>query len=165
MLKVIYVFFLGLILTIAVGIGVAAFYPEPEAPTYPSSLDTPAQVNGVNTEQQAAQKEYDQKVKEHSDDLSTYNRNVSMIVLGLAVIFLILSMMLHSKAEVVADGMLLGGILTLLYSIIRGFGADDDRYTFMLVLAGVIIALILGYLKFVKSQAKPTKSKTIKRKK
>lgn len=153
MLKVIYVFFLGLLLSIAVGVGVTAFYPEPEAPTYPDA----AQDYSDASEQQQAQQEYDKQLAEYNEKLNTYNRNVSLIVLGFAVAFLVVSLALHAKADVVSDGLLLGGLLSLIYSVFRGFNADDERYTFALVVVGIIIALVLGYFKFIKPQATPAK--------
>lgn len=155
MLKVIYVLFLGLILTVAVGVGIAAFYPEPEAPTYPNTTGQ------SSAEQQAAQQEYDKQLQQHHEASAEYNRNVSLIVLGFALVFLVLGLTLQAKADVLADGLLLGGLLTLLYSVIRGFNADDDKYTFVLVVVGLGMALVLGYLKFVKPPAgsKKTKSK------
>lgn len=151
MLKVIYVFFLGLLLSIAVGVGVTAFYPEPEAPKYP---DFSTSDNSQHNEKQA---EYDKQLAEHTEKLNRYNRNVSLIVLGFAVAFLIVSLAIYSKADVVADGLLLGGLLSLIYSVIRGFNADDERYTFVLVVVGIAVALVLGYLKFIKPQAKQAK--------
>lgn len=158
MLKVIYVLFLGLILTIAVGVGIAAFYPEPEAPSYPNTTGQ------SSAEQQAAQQKYDEQLSEHSESMSQYNRNVSLIVLGFALVFLILGLTLQAKADVLADGLLLGGLLTLLYSVIRGFNTDDTKYTFVLVTVGLGVALVLGYLKFVRPQTGPKQSKN-KRKK
>lgn len=152
MLKVIYVFFLGLLLSIAVGVGVAAFYQQPEAPKYPefSSSDT-------SEERDGKQAGYDEQLAEYTKELNTYNRNVSLIVLGFAVVFLIFSMAIYSKADVVSDGLLLGGLLSLIYSVIRGFNADDERYTFVLVVASIVIALVLGYYKFIKPQNKKSK--------
>ena len=49
MLKIVYAFFLGILLAISVGMGVAAFYPQPEGPTYPSELNF---VNKEPTQQQ-----------------------------------------------------------------------------------------------------------------
>jgi hypothetical protein len=55
------------------------------------------------------------------------------------------------KIMVIADGVLLGGVLTLTYSIVRGFNTNDDIYRFLVVGAGLAAAMILGYLKFVKN--------------
>ena len=55
---------------------------------------------------------------------------------------------------VIADGAMIGGIFTLLYSIIRGFQADDAQFRFVLVTVGLIIALVLGYLKFIRPDGK-----------
>lgn len=67
---------------------------------------------------------------------------------------LILSLNFSKKIPVIADGLLLGGVLTLAYSVVRGFNTNDDVFRFLVVGAGVIIAMILGYIKFVKPSRK-----------
>jgi hypothetical protein len=49
-----------------------------------------------------------------------------------------------------ADGILLGGVFTAAYSIIRGLMSEDSRFRFLIVAVGLAIALILGYLKFIR---------------
>ena len=76
-----------------------------------------------------------------------------------AVGMLMLSLTLLKQTPTIADSVLLGGVLTLGYSVIRGFGSNDDKVRFLVVSASLIIALILGYIKFVKSFGKTSKNK------
>jgi len=70
---------------------------------------------------------------------------------------LVLSLTVLHKIEILTDGFLLGGLLTLLYAIVRGFGSDDNKFRFLMVTVGLIVALILGYIKFIRPKAASSK--------
>jgi hypothetical protein len=80
-----------------------------------------------------------------------------MIVLGAAVVLVVLGLILHAKTDVIADGLLLGGVFTLLYSIGRSFAGQDPKYSFTVTTVGLITTMVVGYLKFIQPQ-KPAKS-------
>jgi hypothetical protein len=50
----------------------------------------------------------------------------------------------------IADGILLGGVFTTMYSIIRGLMSEDSQFRFLIVVIGLGIALALGYIKFIR---------------
>ena len=151
MLKFVYSFFLGLLLVVFVGMGVASFYQSPQPPEYPKTLETvKAGPDGYTEEQQRADDAYQQASKDYTAQSEDYNRNVSMIVLAAAVVLVVLGLTLHAKTDVIADGILLGGVFTLLYSIGRSFAGQDPKYSFTVVSMGLIITVIVGYLKFLK---------------
>lgn len=157
MLKIVYSFFLGLLLVVFVGMGVASFYPSPKAPEYPVTQEIDKAVSDEYTaEQRAADQKYEADYKVYAESADDYNRNVSIIVLVAAIVLVVLGLTLHTKTDVIADGLLLGGVFTLLYSIGRSFGGEDPRYTFMVTSAGLIITMVVGYIKFVKP-VRPTK--------
>lgn len=160
MLKVVYSFFLGLLLVVFVGMGVASFYQAPKAPEYPAILETTKSPTGEFTaEQRQADEKYQADSKAHMAKADDYNRNVSIIVLAAAVVLVVLGLALHARTDVIADGLLLGGVFTLLYSIGRSFAGDDPRYSFMVTSAGLIITMVVGYLKFIKPQSVSAKKK------
>src|ERR1044072_8651244 len=119
MLKIVYAFFVGLLLATFVGVGVSAFYPAPDRPEYPEALQSYGK--DIPPEQEAAQadaqREYDRQYDAYSAESATYNRNASIIVLVAAILFVSFSLVFAKKIQVIADGILLGGIFTLLYSI------------------------------------------------
>ena len=159
LIKYVYIVFLGLILATFVGVGIAAFYKGPTYPETPASLKYGRPFPEATTATPSAeyikeQEAYDAKSKDFQKQNDTYNRNVSMLALGFAVAMLIISLVFLKKIMVIADGILLGGVLTLAYSIVRGFNSNDDIYRFLVVGAGLISAMVLGYLKFVAPQAK-----------
>lgn len=159
LIKYVYIVFLGLILATFVGVGIAAFYKGPTYPDTPAMLKyarpypetTTATPSGEYIKEQEA---FDAKSKEFQKSLENYNRNVSMISVGFAILMLVLSLTLFKQILVIADGLLLGGVLTLAYSIVRGFSSNDDVFRFLVVAVGLGAALILGYLKFVAPQKK-----------
>lgn len=151
MLKFIYSFFLGLLLVIFVGMGVATFYPAPKAPEYPTTLTQRADP-GYTPEEKKIDAAYQKQSQDYNKKFQAYNRNVSIIVLVAAIVLLVVSLMLHSRISVLADGLLLGGTFTLVYSIGRSFASEDPKYSFVVVSVGLVVTLAVGYLKFIKPQ-------------
>ena len=152
-LKTAYTFFLGLLLAIFVGVGVQAFYSQPKFPEYPTFGYT----EKPTVEEKKAQEEFDKKVKEHDEQSKPYHRNVSLITMGAAIVFLAVGVLFDKKLKIIANGFMIGGILTLIYSIGRSFAADNLKYTFAAVSAGLVIAFALGYWQFLRP--KPAKKK------
>ena len=148
MLKAAYSFFLGILLAVFVGVGIAAFYTQPTVPKYPSELNL---INKEPTaEQQALQKEFDAKSEAWDEAMKPYNRNVSIMTLIASIILVAVSLLFERRIKVLADGIMLGGVFTLIYSIGRGFAAQDSKYTFVVITVGLIIAFVLGYMRFIK---------------
>jgi len=158
-LELIYTLFLALLIALFFGLGVSAFYTAPKAPEFPAVLSTPAAVKDITVSQTGqsqaqidAQTKYDQEQKDYTTKSNTYNRNVSVITLGLAVLALVLSLSSLNSIYVISNGLLLGGVFTLIYSIVRGFLTADTQYRFLIVTVGLLITLALGYIKFIKPQ-------------
>lgn len=159
-LKLVYTFFLGILLAIFVGAGVNTFYPGPKSPEYPISLNT--YDKELTKEQGQQQKEFDQQLQQHNEKMKPYNRNVSTITLAVAVVFLMISILYEKRIKIIADGVMLGGLFTLLYGIGRGFASEDSKYVFLVIAVGLALVLYLGYHRFVRDT--PTKSKPKKNK-
>jgi hypothetical protein len=155
-LKLVYTFFIGILVAIFVGVGIATFYPAPPAPQWPIELNTLSKQPSVEEEQ--VQKAYDKKMQAYQEESKPYNQNVSIITLFASVILLSLSIALEKKIKIIADGIMLGGLFTLLYSIGRGFASENTKYVFIAVTIGLAVALYLGYHKFVKTDTKNLKS-------
>ena len=155
-LKYIYTLFLGILLATFVGVGIAAFYPEPKYPEYPIAQRIyPVEPDKDSTESAQVKKEqleYEKISKDYQELSEEYSRNASIIALTAAIIILIISLTLVKNLVYIADGVLLGGVLTLLYSIVRGFGSHDNMFRFLVVAIGLFIAFILGYIKLKPSK-------------
>lgn len=160
LLKYIYTVFLGLLIATFVGLGIDTFYPGPQYPDYPVELqrsqpvvkDTGEVIEEPETIQK--QQEYDAQMKAFEETRQVYERNVSVIAISLAVLILAISLIFAKQLDLLADGVLLGGIFSLAYGIIRGFGAQDPRFRFIVVTVGLIVASALGYLRFVHPEKK-----------
>jgi hypothetical protein len=159
-LKFIYSIFIGILFATLVGVGIAAFYPEPKYPEYPPQLSYPVKPEAEQTEadrqeQIKQQQMYEIRSKAYEKTKQTYNRNVSIIAVVFAIAALVISLTLFKTLLLIADGLLFGGLVTLVYSIIRGFETDDNIFRFIVVAIGFVVAVVVGYIKF----AKPAKQK------
>ncbi len=159
MLKTLYTIFLGLMLALFVGVGVATFYAAPKAPDYSAApqLVKPSPTDAELAQQQAQQAEFQAKNDAFQKAESTYNRNVSLIALGFATLFLVIALWFPPHFIVLADGLLLGGVFTLVYGIIRGLMSQDNAQRFVVISIGLVIAIIIGYKKFVETQEESAK--------
>lgn len=148
MLKIIYIVFLSLLLTLFVGVGISTFYKSPQPPesTAHEGLK-PVDTEPTKSDKEAVEK-YQAEFKQFEEDLGVYNRNVSIISMIFATLFLLIGLTFANKTEVLGDGLVLGGALILIYSIIRGMMSDDQNYRFIIAAVSLAAALFFGYIKF-----------------
>ena len=159
-LTLVYTFFLGAMLALFVGLGISTFYEAPKPPEFPITLESKAAQTPADT---AKIQKYEEESRNYQKVSQTYNRNVSIIALVCAVILLAVSLAFERYNAVIANGVLLGGLFTLLYSIGRGFASQDSKMTFATVSIGLLIALYLGYRRFAISHPPTGKLVTKKR--
>lgn len=129
-----YVLFLGIILSITTGFGVAAFYPQPVQPAYPSTTikntipqscySTPQAQSSLDCQrliqkQQVEQEQDSAKRQQYEADMQTYqNKNSgytrTAIFFGIAIgaIYAIIGLGLIKKSKLIATGLLLASLLT-----------------------------------------------------
>jgi hypothetical protein len=152
-MQIIYMVFLGILIAVFCGLGIDTFYPGPKMPDYPLSLQEKESKSATapvyTAEELKVREDYDKSIRDYENARKPYARNVSMIAITLAVVALAISLTVLIRWEVIANGVLLGGVFTLGYSIIRGMESEDPKFRFFLVTIGVIIALVLGYVKFI----------------
>jgi hypothetical protein len=146
-LTLVYTFFLGAMLALFVGLGISTFYEAPKPPEFPITLESKAAQTPEDT---AKIQKYDDESRNYQKVSQTYNRNVSVIALICAVVLLAVSLAFERFNAVIANGVLLGGLFTLLYSIGRGFASQDNKMTFITVSIGLVIAIYLGYRRFAR---------------
>lgn len=162
-IKVIYTFLIGIFVAVFIGVGIAAFYPGPKFPEPPAVLKYGNVDIGKDTAQTAEVKaeieKYDLEESAYRQLSNIYNRNVSIISITASILVVIASLTLFKAILVIADGLLLGGVLTLIYSVIRGFNTEDNMFRFVVVSIGLFVSLALGYIKFIKPSPNTQKSK------
>lgn len=131
-----YIFFLGIVLSITTGFGIAALYPQPIQPVYPSPAYNnivPASCNatpqaqsspdcqGILAKQQQMQaqddlkrQQYDATLKTYMDKNAGYNRTAIFLGIVIGAVFAVLGIGLIKVSKLVANGLLLAGILTVI---------------------------------------------------
>jgi hypothetical protein len=150
-LKVVYIIFLALIIALFVGLGIAAFYETPKRPEQNSLAQETNFAKDPSPKAIEAQKDFEKQMKEYEQNtLGPYNRNVAIITIVVAVLIMTLGLLLSMQFVVLSDGLLLGGVLTLVYSIIRAAQANNIRFTFIIVAVALIVTVALGFWKFVR---------------
>lgn len=157
-MKILYAIILGVMLAFFVGLGIEAFYPTEKYPEMPIELQYGEKVPAATPQNEATlqlQKDYEKQVKDYQTRNETHARNVSVMAIAASIIYLTLSLTILVKTNTVfPDGFLIGSLLTLLYAIIRGFETNDNKFRFLIVTIGLAIALVLGYIKFVRQKEK-----------
>ncbi len=149
MVTKLYTLFLGLLVALFVGVGIAALYPGPTAPQPPAAITKPMIAPG-STESAGAtrqQNEFQQAQNDYQAQRKAYDRNVSLIALAAAVLLLTLGLTLFKSVPLMDDSLTLGAVFTLIYSIIRGF-SSDNLFRFLVVSVGLAMAAFLGYVRF-----------------
>lgn len=147
-LRVLYSIGLGIIIALFVGLGIATFYPAPE-------LD---QSSLRNLEESTR----DSVRAAHRAAMEEYNRNVTVTALISSLIILAASIWSGAKATVFAGGFLIGGMLTLLYGLMRGLTSGVPAVAFFSVAVGLVVVIFLGHQKFFSAQAVEARAKARK---
>jgi len=176
-IKVLYSIFLGALVVLFVGWAMAALYPTPQWETeYPTvqqyeSLTRARTAQELEllspTERKAKLQEYEAKSKEAEARESerqklqaalqtkrqVHDRNVSLIALLVSVIVVVMGVGFSVKLPVISEGLLLGGLFTLIYSIGWSF-VRSPRNAVIPVGVGLIMTLAIGYRMFVRGAKK-----------
>jgi hypothetical protein len=158
LVKYLYTIFIAILFTLFVGVGISAFYTAPKAPEYPTPLSYPQSPDKMTASNSALiqrdQEKYDKAFKQYTKDSQIYQRNVSITALIAAIIMVVLGLTLFSQLTIIPDSLLLGGMFTLIYSIVRGFASEDEKFRFIVISVSLLIVLFLTYKKFITSPGK-----------
>ncbi len=173
-IKVLYCIFLGVLLVLFVAWAMAALYPAPDweseyagVPRYESPPDKPTALDleGLSAAQKRAKlQDYETSLKRYeaeqekreelhealSDKTERRARNVSLLSLLISVLVMAVGVGFASSLPVIAEGLLLGGLFTLIFSIGLGF-AHSPKTAVIPVGVGLIVTIALGYKRFVRT--------------
>ena len=122
-LQVIFAFFLGLVVVAFVGIGVNTFYPEP------------AFVDG------------------RPDQYVGWRLTTGIVLLVCATIVLAVSLFQPEHQAVLSNGILLGGVFTMIYAVGMTVSSNASVVRFVVVAVALAVTVAIGYLKFVRKRA------------
>jgi hypothetical protein len=145
----VYTVFLGVVIALFVGLGINAFYQAPKFPEYPHIYG-----EKMTEQEEAAQKEYDASFEVYQGKERHYSRNVSIAALVSSVVLVAISLTLTKKVRAIADGVMLGGLLVLIYSVGRGAFSQNNIYSFVAATVAVAIVVSLGYFRFARTSKK-----------
>ncbi|HNZ84630.1 MAG TPA: hypothetical protein PKH59_02075 [Candidatus Woesebacteria bacterium] len=157
-IKNIYTLFLGLMVVVFVGVGIDVFYPKNlKMPQYPDSgfymkSETYRPTDEEIAKQEEESKKYQAEFDKYRQEEKKYSSDVSIISTVAAVVLLVLSLTVLKNLMVLSDGLLLGGLLTQAYGVIRGFESENNKIRFLVVTVGLIISAVVGYIKFIKKK-------------
>lgn len=169
-LQTIFSFFLGLMVLAFIGVGVNTFYPQP-ASRYEAQLQPLYdRQNALYNEQKggveptgavaAELKQIDQQItsiqSKIQKEMKGWSLNTSIILVIFATIVMGVSLVRSDQLRVLSNGLLLGGLFTMLYGMGWTVASDTTGYLrFFVVVFALAVALALGYLKFVRSKMTP----------
>ncbi|MEA5454279.1 hypothetical protein SPF06_06025 [Sinomonas sp. JGH33] len=124
-LRIIFSLFVGVLFALLVAFGIQAFYPQPEL------LPSMGTADDYGSYRLA---------------LEAYNRVVSAVIAGIAFVPIAVSAVAPTRAAVIADGILYGGLFTLLYAAGRGVASAETAGSFAAVAGVLLAALALGHV-------------------
>ena len=142
-LRVLYSIGLGIIIVLFVGLGIATFYPAPELSSL-VGLDAAARQAAIDAHQSA---------------VHDYNRNVTIAALVSALLILGASIWTESRKPLFAGGFLVGGLLTLIYGLMRGLTSGVTAVAFFSVAVGLFVVVYLGHQRFFSARAVEARAK------
>ena len=160
-LQAIFSFFLGLMLTAFFGVGVYTFSPPPDGDLRPQMEAIPLearQLRGGRDNSQLTADEIraiedleDQRAAleaELREASGTWARQTSIALVILAT--LIMAVSLAPAPSVLSNGLLLGGVFTMLYGVGWIIGSEANMAHFFVMTAALVVTVGLGYLRFVR---------------
>jgi hypothetical protein len=172
-LQAIFAVFLGLMITAVVGVGVYTFHPNPGEEVLEqiqvlqderSAIDgcgsptpgqcrewdqlTPAEqarTKAIDAETTTLQAAYEQRS-------SQWRMSTSVILIVIATLLMAVALALGDSVAVLSNGILLGGLFTMLYGVGWGLASGNSVTRFVVLLVALGVSLALGYVKFVRGR-------------
>ena len=161
-LRTIFSFFLGLMLVAFAGVGVYTFYPPPDEfntqirelnrreemirdsrPPDQLTEEDRAQIRDVNQERYALQDAMREAQR-------PWGRTTSIILMVTATLAMAVSLIWADQLPVISNGLLLGGVFTMLYGVGWIIATDVSKARFVVMAIALVITLALGYARFVR---------------
>ena len=161
-LRTIFSFFLGLMLTVFAGVGVYTFYPPNE--------DFNNQIRDLNRQEEAIRdskaendltEEDRAKILEINEERNAlqdgieeaaqpWGRTTSILLMAIATLAMGVSLVRADQLPVISNGLLLGGVFTMLYGVGWIIATDTSMARFVVMTVALLITLGLGYVRFVR---------------
>ena len=104
-----------------------------------------AELTRLQNQQNALQDKIDALMK-------TWARNTSIILVLFATLVMVISLMLSDQLRVISNGLLLGGLFTMVYGVGWVIFSGNSTARFFVILFALAMTLGLGYVKFVRQR-------------
>jgi hypothetical protein len=165
-LQTIFSFFLGLMVLAFVGVGVNTFLPSPTEQHTTEMQNIQLQIEALNvktngrTLDTAQQAEMDRLIAQQNalqrtieTEMKGWARTTSIILVVFATIVMAISLLMSDKLRVISNGLLLGGLFTMIYGVGWVIFSGNSVARFAVIAFALAVAIGLGYLKFVRGRA------------
>lgn len=168
-LQTIFSFFLGLMVVAFVGVGVNTFYPSPaqkfdremraasqrhEALARKSAPGAMSDVEQARLDSLTAEQNRLQDLQQA--EMKDWARVTSIILVLFATTVLVISLMRSEQLRVISNGLLLGGLFTMVYGVGWAVFSGNSVARFWVILFSLAVAIGLGYVKFVAGRRRET---------
>lgn len=164
-LQILFAFFLGLMVAAFVGMGVYTFYPSglEDLQTQSTELrheQSDLRSGRADSELSEAQRTRLDEVEAELRDLDDirrqrqerWARNSSILLVLLSTLVMGISLIRADQLPVISNGLLLGGVFTMIYGTGWTFASGESQLRFWVTAFALFITLGLGYLRFVRVQ-------------
>lgn len=175
-LQTIFSFFLGLMVLAFIGIGVITFYPQPD-----SDFNEPPEIRELQREQERVwnkerdgnlspadqarvdeiQDQMDALYAEQAEVRENWARNTSIILILFATAVMGISLILSEQLRVISNGLLLGGLFTMVYGVGWIIASGESVARFGVIVFALAVTVALGYLKFVRGKEAATSAAAV----
>lgn len=117
--------------------------------------------SGPPGELQASDRDRIQELARQRNDLldaaekarKPWARSTSIILMVFATLTMVVSLVRAGQLPVISNGLLLGGVFTMLYGVGWVVASDTSVTRFLVMSAGLVITLGLGHVRFVRRSA------------
>ncbi|MBU8869789.1 MAG: hypothetical protein KOO60_02830 [Gemmatimonadales bacterium] len=160
-LRTIFSFFLGLMLTVFVGIGVYTFHPPPKQ--FDNQIrdlehrEQGIRSSGPSSELSGEDRDQLREISSQRRDLADaaaearkpWGISTSIILIMFSTAALVVSLVRADQLLVISNGLLLGGVFTMLYGVGWVVATDTSITRFLVMTVALVITVGLGYARFV----------------
>jgi uncharacterized membrane protein len=129
-LQTIFAFFLGLLVLAFVAVALGTFYPQPEW--------TEGSASGYDS----------------------WRLTTGILLLVCATALLAASLVLPEDQVVLSNGILLGGVFTMVYAVVSAFVSDPGLLRFGVVTVALAVTIVIGYVRFVRGRGRAARPST-----
>lgn len=165
----IYAVFLGGVITAFSAVGLFTFYPTPtagqsqieqldqrEAAIYSECKDAACTLTADDrAEARAIELEREELWRVQRAEEEQWSRTSGIIMISIATLLLALSLIRWDRAIVISNGLLLGGLFTMVFGIGLTLAGGESVSRFVVLTIALGITVVLGYLRFARASKVP----------